>query len=791
MEGIHLLRDLLLPADWMIKLDLKDAYLTVPMAPSSQVFLRFRWQDRIWQFTCLPFGLSSAPWCFTKLLKPVVSLLRSRGVRLIIYLDDMLLMSQDRELLCTHMDWTIRLLTELGFLLNWEKSLTVPSQCVEFLGFMIDSVHTSLSLPGAKIRNIRKEIRTILRRDISLRMLARVVGLLSSSIQAIFPAPLHYRALQRLKGLHLRNGLGFTDLISLSSDARKELLWWLKHLDAWNGRAIFGSAPDFVIESDASLLGWGARLGDVSTGGKWSPQETLLHINCLELLAGSFAIKSLLKNQVRCCVLLRMDNVSAVQYVNRLGGTKSRQLAELAKDLWHFCLDRDVTIMAEHLPDLSNTVADWNSRFLSDRGDWMLHNQLETGSGGPCYRCFFTGLDSGDLLRFSSVRHDFTYNLDDQASGGDSCPDNSLLAVTTLVSPSVGTCGGRTSSTSGFSLSPYQSYRRSSRSCDIGGTSIDGLVGFRPSSGSGSFLESARSLLAEAWAPGTRAVYSSAWSCWCRWCLERGLDSVSASPVEVVNFLSYLFDLGRAYRTINTYRSAISAGHSVVDGHPVGQHVLVCRLMRGIRFSRPPQSRYSDTWSVADVLRFLENWPPNELLSLKQLSAKLTVLLCLISFKRVSDVKALDLSNRSFTPSGVQFRLVRRTKTGLRVVSYPAFPAKPQLCVVRCLREYEIRTESLRNRIYSQLLISFRRPFLPVSAATLARWVRWIMQLAGVDVSLFGAHSSRGAMASMALQVGSRLEDILRAADWSRESTFREFYCKPITHVSNQVVQAL
>ncbi|KAM4721757.1 integrase/recombinase xerD homolog [Rhinophrynus dorsalis] len=314
------------------------------------------------------------------------------------------------------------------------------------------------------------------------------------------------------------------------------------------------------------------------------------------------------------------------------------------------------------------------------------------------------------------------------------------------------------------------------------------MVPFQDSPGDYGFSESAQTLLAESWAPGTRAMYKSAWSAWSRWCVERNLDPVSTSPINVVNFLSTLFDSGKAYRTINSYRSAISAGHIPIDGVPVGQSVVVCRLMRGIRFSRPPQSRYQSLWNVNDVLHLLDRWPANNLLSLKQLSAKLTMLLCLISFKRVSDVRALDFQSRSFTPQGVQFRVSRRTKTAVRIISYPAFPSQPQLCVVKCLQEYELRTTAFRSPSSSQLLISFRNPHLPVSAATLARWVRWIMQLAGLDVSLFGAHSTRGAMASKAIQSGGRLEDILRAADWSRESTFRDFYHKPIDHVVHTVV---
>lgn len=148
--------------------------------------------------------------------------------------------------------------------------------------------------------------------------------------------------------------------------------WWLDHMEAWNGRAIFGSAPDIIIESDASKSGWGARCGTSITGGKWSSDERSLHINCLELLAGSFAIKCWTKDKVSCHVLLKMDNVSAVRYINHLGGTKSRVLADMARELWHFCLDNEISVTAEYLPGASNVIADWCSREWSDISLWQL-----------------------------------------------------------------------------------------------------------------------------------------------------------------------------------------------------------------------------------------------------------------------------------------------------------------------------------------------------------------------------------------------------------------------------------
>ena len=78
----------------MCKLDLKDAYLTIPVHPTHQQFLRFQWQQKVYQYTALPFGLASAPRVFTKLMKPALACLRSRGVRLIAYLDDLLIIGK-------------------------------------------------------------------------------------------------------------------------------------------------------------------------------------------------------------------------------------------------------------------------------------------------------------------------------------------------------------------------------------------------------------------------------------------------------------------------------------------------------------------------------------------------------------------------------------------------------------------------------------------------------------------------------------------------------------------------
>ena len=104
----------------------------------------------------MAFGLSPAPRIFTKIVKVVVAFLRRRGIRLVVYLDDFLIMSETEEGARKGLRITVGLLESLGFLINWEKSVTTPSKVMEYLGMIIDSVRMSFALPPVKVLEVRK-----------------------------------------------------------------------------------------------------------------------------------------------------------------------------------------------------------------------------------------------------------------------------------------------------------------------------------------------------------------------------------------------------------------------------------------------------------------------------------------------------------------------------------------------------------------------------------------------------------------------------------------------------------
>ena len=93
------------------------------------------------------------------------------------------------------------------------------------------------------------------------------------------------------------------------------------HLQNWNGKSLVPTEPDMVLESDASLTGWVTSCQGTRTGGPWSPDEKKLHINCLELMAAFLALRTFLRSHPVSHAHLRMDNQTAVAYINNMGGT--------------------------------------------------------------------------------------------------------------------------------------------------------------------------------------------------------------------------------------------------------------------------------------------------------------------------------------------------------------------------------------------------------------------------------------------------------------------------------------
>ena len=162
MEGLHLLKEILERDHYLCKLDLKGAYFCVPLNKQSRKYVRFEWEGSLYKFLCLYFGLGPSPRLSTKLIKVLVSILCKLYIRIIVYLDDFLILGKTLEEAILSRDTVIYLLQNLGFVINLKKSVLHPTQRIQFLGMIIDSVEMTVSLPQEKVESISKRCQDIL-----------------------------------------------------------------------------------------------------------------------------------------------------------------------------------------------------------------------------------------------------------------------------------------------------------------------------------------------------------------------------------------------------------------------------------------------------------------------------------------------------------------------------------------------------------------------------------------------------------------------------------------------------
>ena len=156
------------------------------------------------------------------------------------------------------------------------------------------------------------------------------------------------------------------------------------------------------------------------------------------------------------------------------------------------------------------------------------------------------------------------------------------------------------------------------------------------------------------------------------------------------------------------------------------------------------------------------------------------MLMALVRPSRSADLASLTISKCQFKPEGVSFLpsdLAKQSRQGkpLTDIFFATFSGNKELCPVETLRRYQIVTSPLRKE-FDQFFVATVKPHKPVAPCTIARWLKEVLKLSGIDVSIFTAHSMRNASAPAAANSGVTTSDILKAADWSTESVFRKFY---------------
>lgn len=315
-----------------------------------------------------------------------------------------------------------------------------------------------------------------------------------------------------------------------------------------------------------------------------------------------------------------------------------------------------------------------------------------------------------------------------------------------------------------------------------------------PGCSSGSFTESFRRLnlpenvvniLSSSCSKSTWNHYESVIKKYYNFCQANLYVPFPVTINVILQFLTSLYESGLGYSSINLARSALSVMFGRVDNIVLGEHPLVSRFIKGVGRLRPPVPRYQTTWDVNLVLNLFLKWHSNDKLNLKDLTLKLVALLALASGQRAQTLCAIQLDNIKESANRIEIYITKQLKTSAPSVKQPCIilPSShsvKQLCVASVLREYIIRTSTIRR--CNQLFISFKSPYNLVCTQTVSRWLVNVLALSEVDISHFKGHSFRHASTSKAFSSGVKIDSIFRSAGWSSGSTaFARFYNRPVT----------
>jgi hypothetical protein len=361
--------------------DLKSGYHHIDIFPEHQKFLGFAWEHQgkrsFYKFCALAFGLSTAGFIFSKVLRTLVRVWREKGIMVVLYLDDGLVISNSKLQSLKDAETVRTDLANAGLIVNEAKSVWCPTQCIKWLGFELDSLRNVFIIPADKLQGILGCVTSALlsRACLSAKDLAKVVGKLCALFHAL--GNLVY-IMTKSSQMWIAKRSDWLSTGSLDQDTVGELVFWCENLHKVKAVSLEKPVPSFnrIAFSDASSTGCGAFIQGMANTilvQKWSYVESLKssawrELRAIHLFLSVHAVR--LQNKE---VLVYTDNQAIVSIVRK--SSMVLELHLLAKAVFELCVENAISLTIRWIPRDLNSTADDLSK-LKDRDDWGVDKKI-------------------------------------------------------------------------------------------------------------------------------------------------------------------------------------------------------------------------------------------------------------------------------------------------------------------------------------------------------------------------------------------------------------------------------
>ena len=816
--------------DWMASIDLKEAYLQVPVHPASRHFLRFVFRDKVYHFKALCFGLSTAPQVFTRVMAPVSTILHSLGIRMRSYLDDWLVQSSSRESLLRDLQTVLHLCHKLGIVVNPQKSNLIPSQVVQYLGgdyrlnifqgFSVAGTHLQATVNSRRISVLRLASRELMAPAAGRTFFAGSPSSwwpLAEEVSPALPPPILGSSRSRGSGVCVNEMSPRPPMVappsspvfrsvSLPGVSRPTLLvrrlrrgvgypsrpsGRFRPVGLASGGVVYqrqgtvgrtaGSSPVLVISTRSH---GGCLLRQHHSGGV-SPQGGGHEVSSPQLLgSGDLALGG---------VPLHLPSSAVSPGLQQRPGRRSVSPSPAPT----------FRVVAKHdrLSVFKKALAGPN-RLICHLRKSSLFDLLLTipRSDVSRRRRVSPVLERAPSLLVPSGGHHSACSSEAPSLLGDGAhPSGSALGPASLVLGPAPAFAGP----SGSSAIPSGPPALASLSSSLPGSPsaqascLATLKRFTRAAGFSSAVAEQSSLARR---PSSCAIYQVRWSIYRSWCHDHGHSVSRPTLAKVADFLYWLrFTRGLSVSSLRGYRSVLSA---VFRFHlpSLSSDPVIRDLLRSFRLSSAERVLRPPAWDLSKVLTYvvLPAFEPLSQASFRALTLKTLFLLALATAKRVGELQALSsvvtfVGEDACLSYIMQFvakseSLTRSIPRSFLVKSLADLAAglgtDLLLCPVRALRLYLLRARSLspgRHRLF----VSPQRPSRAMSKNALSFFLREVISAAGSarpQVGSLRAHEVCSVSTSVAFHRNWLVTSVLESATWASSSVFSSFYLRDIQH---------